>query len=537
MRAIDKSCDYDRGIAATGEQYRSWTMMNLQIRLAPFSLLAALLVGIPMSEGAQAQSGDGVGNIVVAQSVVDGNRQRQLRRKQRRAKKKAARAERRELRAQIRTVRRAQRRANKQVRKARRAEARQARRARRQANRRPRRRMRQQVARQSLRRARQRQARRSPTAAIRSTRQRSASSQRRTARAQRALQQRRAGARRAASTRTARVQPATRTTRSERRRARRAASSRREGGRRDATPRNILSVRSARRQRRDRGRLIIEEPDSRRIVRAGRRTIIRSNDSRRLRRWGRRSKESRRGGLYVTTVYRRNGVRIITERDRWGHLVRRYRRGHNGRIIVLINNRPRYARRHYHDDYHPERFHLGLAMPVITLAATKYIVDASYASTDVLYDTFEAPPVIPISRSYTLDEIRYNRPLRAHMRSVNLTMVNFDTGSWYIDDYSHERLAAVAEAMHRVLRRNPQEVFLIEGHTDAVGTDDDNLSLSDRRAESVAVALTEEFGIPAENLVTQGYGEQHLYVPTLGPDRRNRRVVVRRITPLLSQGY
>ena len=74
---------------------------------------------------------------------------------------------------------------------------------------------------------------------------------------------------------------------------------------------------------------------------------------------------------------------------------------------------------------------------------------------------------------------------------------------------------------------------MIEGHTDAVGSDVDNLSLSDRRAESVAMALTQQFNVPAENLVTQGYGEQYLKVPTQGPERANRRVTVRRITPLL----
>ena len=76
-------------------------------------------------------------------------------------------------------------------------------------------------------------------------------------------------------------------------------------------------------------------------------------------------------------------------------------------------------------------------------------------------------------------------------------------------------------------------MFLIEGHTDAVGEDIDNLSLSDRRAEAVAQVLSEEFNVPAENLTTQGYGEQHLKVPTLGPERRNRRVSLIRITPLL----
>ncbi len=75
---------------------------------------------------------------------------------------------------------------------------------------------------------------------------------------------------------------------------------------------------------------------------------------------------------------------------------------------------------------------------------------------------------------------------------------------------------------------------MIEGHTDAVGSDVDNLSLSDRRAEAVANILTENFQIPPENLVTQGYGKQYLKVATDGPSRENRRVTIRRITPLLT---
>ena len=82
---------------------------------------------------------------------------------------------------------------------------------------------------------------------------------------------------------------------------------------------------------------------------------------------------------------------------------------------------------------------------------------------------------------------------------------------------------------------NPNEMFLIEGHTDAVGSAASNLSLSDRRAESVAKALTEYFGVPPENLVVQGYGETELKMNTLGNERANRRVAVRIITPLLQQ--
>jgi outer membrane protein OmpA-like peptidoglycan-associated protein len=113
--------------------------------------------------------------------------------------------------------------------------------------------------------------------------------------------------------------------------------------------------------------------------------------------------------------------------------------------------------------------------------------------------------------------------------------VNFDTGSWQLTPDQVDKLAVVADGLNRAISRNPQEVFLIEGHTDAVGSDIDNLSLSDRRAESVAVALTEQFQVPAENLVTQGYGRQDLKIQTEGPERANRRVAIRRITPLIGE--
>jgi outer membrane protein OmpA-like peptidoglycan-associated protein len=92
----------------------------------------------------------------------------------------------------------------------------------------------------------------------------------------------------------------------------------------------------------------------------------------------------------------------------------------------------------------------------------------------------------------------------------------------------------IADGLNRAIQRNPREVFLIEGHTDATGNDTDNLSLSDRRAESAAELLTQQFGVPAENLTSQGYGSQYLKEQTDGPSRINRRVTVRRITPLLS---
>ena len=102
------------------------------------------------------------------------------------------------------------------------------------------------------------------------------------------------------------------------------------------------------------------------------------------------------------------------------------------------------------------------------------------------------------------------------MPSIDLNTINFETGSWEIPPDQAAKLQSIADGLNRAIQRNPREVFLIEGHTDAVGNDVDNLSLSDRRAESAAELLTQQFGVPAENLTSQGYGAQYLQ----GADRR-----------------
>ena len=82
------------------------------------------------------------------------------------------------------------------------------------------------------------------------------------------------------------------------------------------------------------------------------------------------------------------------------------------------------------------------------------------------------------------------------MPSIDLNSINFETGSWEIPPDQAAKLQAIADGLNRAIQRNPREVFLIEGHTDAVGNDVDNLSLSDRRAESAAELLTQQFGVP-----------------------------------------
>ncbi len=284
-------------------------------------------------------------------------------------------------------------------------------------------------------------------------------------------------------------------------------------------------VRQQRQESRDGDRVIIREGD-RTIVRGENRTIIQHNESSRFAIGARNIRTETRGDQRVTVVERPGGVRIVTYTDRDGRLIRRVRRDRGGRETVLIDNLFAGAI--------AGLFISNLRSPEVRIPRERYIVEGYRANRGELYDVFIAPPIERIERRYTLDQVRYNQPLREYMRRVDLD-VNFDSGSWQLSPEQVKQLAAVADGLNRAIAKNPREVFLIEGHTDTVGTDEDNLSLSDRRAESVAVALTERFQVPSENLVTQGYGEEYPKEQVDGPSRVNRRVAVRRITPLIDQ--
>jgi len=235
-----------------------------------------------------------------------------------------------------------------------------------------------------------------------------------------------------------------------------------------------------------------------------------------------------RGGRTRTIVYRRNGTQIITLRDRHGEIIRRTRVLPDGTEIILIDNR------FDDDDFdRPPRILLNVPPPRIVIPQDQYIVDLGRANYDEIRGALLAPPVAEPERRYTLDEVLRNEPVRAYSPRIDLDTITFDFGSATIGRDQMPSLVDLGQALEDVIREHPDEVYLIEGHTDAVGSEYDNLILSDRRAESVAVALSQNFDIPPENLITQGYGEQYLKVDTDDPERRNRRATVRRVTELL----
>ncbi len=278
------------------------------------------------------------------------------------------------------------------------------------------------------------------------------------------------------------------------------------------------------------GQTIIKEPGGRAIVQVNGHAFIQHDETANFHAFG-GIPQTRRGpnGNAISTIVRPDGVRIEIEVDGFGRPLRRVRYLPDGRRFVLFENRAL-------------AIGAGLALgalivslpPVeVDMPREQYIVDADDATEDDMYGALQAGPIGVLDRAYSLEEVLASVSLRERMRSVSIDSINFEFGSSDVGPDQAEMLESVAAVIRDMANQNPSEVFLVEGHTDAVGSDVDNLSLSDRRAEAVADVLSQQFNIPRENLVTQGYGKQFLLIPTPEPERKNRRVVIRRITPLL----
>jgi outer membrane protein OmpA-like peptidoglycan-associated protein len=284
-------------------------------------------------------------------------------------------------------------------------------------------------------------------------------------------------------------------------------------------------------------RKVIELPGKHFIVKEHGRTVVRHDETARFLRRPGAKLERRADGTVQTFYVRPGGVRIVTVVDAKGRLLRRYRRDRDGHEHNIIDNRAFYRRVAIGVGVGIGIgiIALNLPPPRVTIPRDRYIVVYEDASDDDLYEALDAPLVDDLDRAYSLAEIRDNYELRARVRSIDISTINFESGAWEVSPDQYGKLERVARAILRLLQRNPDAVIMIAGHTDAVGSDEDNAGLSDLRATAVAEVLTEEFGVPAENLVTQGYGEQYLRVDTQGPEPRNRRVSILNLTLLMAE--
>ncbi len=275
---------------------------------------------------------------------------------------------------------------------------------------------------------------------------------------------------------------------------------------------------------------VVEQVDNRVILGVGDQIFVRGDDRPRLRHDAEETYyDELPRGRTRETILRPGGYRIVTVYNRYGDILQRSRVDRDGNEYLMI--------------YAPERdegprpaiIDVGYELPPMRLRipVSDYIADVSDDPDRDYYEFLAEPPVERVERVYTMDEVRHSARLRDKVRRIDLDTITFPTGSAEVSMSQAKTMRKVAAAMEKVLAKDPGETFFIEGHTDAVGSDRSNLVLSDKRAESVASLLTEVYGIPPENLVTQGYGERFLKVRTEEAEQQNRRVTIRRVTPLV----
>jgi outer membrane protein OmpA-like peptidoglycan-associated protein len=126
-------------------------------------------------------------------------------------------------------------------------------------------------------------------------------------------------------------------------------------------------------------------------------------------------------------------------------------------------------------------------------------------------------------KASTLEEELADMRARKTDRGMVLTLgdVLFDTGKATLKPGAYGTVDRLAS----VLKEAPDRKVMIEGHTDSVGSDDFNQSLSERRAAAVQTALLER-GVAANQISAVGKGEAYPIASNddAGGRQRNRRV-------------
>lgn len=218
---------------------------------------------------------------------------------------------------------------------------------------------------------------------------------------------------------------------------------------------------------------------------------------------------------------REDGTEVITVRDATGRVLRRDRVLPDGTSFELIDDTREYS---------------PIIVSELPPMRTRELRLSERTDPELAFIMLQEAEADAraVDRSFSLRQIRETRELRELLPLLSPDPITFETNRANVRPDEVSKLLQVGRLMERLIANDPREVFLIEGHTDATGPAAFNLALSDRRAESVALALTEFFEIPPENLVVQGYGERYLRIPTAASEERNRRVAIRRITPLIT---
>ncbi|WP_119391386.1 OmpA family protein [Taklimakanibacter lacteus] len=231
--------------------------------------------------------------------------------------------------------------------------------------------------------------------------------------------------------------------------------------------------------------------------------------------------------------------RVVINDDRYDAEERAYWRGMMDRDRLYLRERLVTDRRDRERYWRDRRDRNDLDIDInINLGPDREPPEAAFMDEiddEELEDYLVAAPRRKVARRYTVEEIEEEPELRTAMPAIEIDNIHFGFNESFVREEEVDKLDRIAEVIEKILAAHPGEVFMIAGHTDAVGSDAYNLKLSRERAQAVKKALTAYYVIPARNLVTAGYGERYLKIPTSEAEEENRRVSLQRVTPLVGE--
>ncbi len=115
-------------------------------------------------------------------------------------------------------------------------------------------------------------------------------------------------------------------------------------------------------------------------------------------------------------------------------------------------------------------------------------------------------------------------PVSPELQSLQADVL-FDFNKYFVREEAKPGLREIAQ----VMIADTQTQFLVDGHTDTVGSLEYNQGLSERRANAVVDYLVEQ-GVTRDRMTPRGFSWTQLIVqtPPNTPNQQNRRVEIRR---------
>ena len=148
------------------------------------------------------------------------------------------------------------------------------------------------------------------------------------------------------------------------------------------------------------------------------------------------------------------------------------------------------------------------------------------AAEDVIKNsTAQRDKILLQARTAEADRLRSELNAKQTDRGMTISLgdVLFDTAKSQLKPGGAREVKKLAQ----FLRENPQRNISIEGFTDSQGSEEYNLSLSDRRADAVKSELIDN-GIESQRIVSKGFGESYPVADnnTSAGRQMNRRVEI-----------